>query len=430
MLITLSFASAVAVQARLEEDEMVAAQSMTARRLDARGSTETTSHDAAQLLAAIRDLAPSFAARSDEIESARRVPGDIIDSLRRIGLFKSLVPRSHGGLELSVPDVVTAIELLSAADSSVGWVAMIATGSQLFCTRLAPEIYGRVFADGADPMVVGVGTPAGRAEMTDGGFRVSGRWPFSSGCQNAQWIVGHCVITRDGEPVMTDHGPLTRFVILPAERWRIEETWQASGLTGTGSHHVVLEHALVPAEMVFDALTGPSNVAGPFEAALAPFVSSLHGAVAVGIASAAVEDLAALAKQGRRQLFANADLKDAPVFQHAFGRLGASLRAARALLRVQVVDQWVRALAGQLDAEADFVEGLQGSAWIHATCSDVVSGCYTLGGASVIFSSSPLQRRLRDIHAARQHVFAQERFYTQAGAIALGFPPVNPFFGH
>jgi len=79
--------------------------------------------------------------------------------------------------------------------------------------------------------------------------------------------------------------------------------------------------------------------------------------------------------------------------------------------------------------KADFAESLQASAWIHATCTDVVSGCYTLGGAGVMQNASPLQRRLRDIHAARQHVFAQERFYASAGAHNLGFPPFDPISG-
>jgi alkylation response protein AidB-like acyl-CoA dehydrogenase len=136
-----------------------------------------------------------------------------------------------------------------------------------------------------------------------------------------------------------------------------------------------------------------------------------------------------LAATGRRQLFAAADLKDSPIFQHQFGRLGAELRAARALLEVQAGDQWRRAVEGMLDSKTDFAESLQGSAWIHAACTDVVSGCYTLGGASAVMNASPLQRRLRDIHAARQHVFAQERFYASAGKHALGFPPVDPITG-
>ena len=87
---------------------------------------------------------------------------------------------------------------------------------------------------------------------------------------------------------------------------------------------------------------------------------------------------------------------------------GAAQRAARALLDVQAANHWRRAVEGTLDGKADFAESLQASAWIHAACTGVVSACYTLGGSSVVLNTSPLQRRLRDIHAARQHIFAQE----------------------
>jgi alkylation response protein AidB-like acyl-CoA dehydrogenase len=397
--------------------------------IDAAAERNPSSHAATRLLAAVSDLAPDIAARADEIERGRRVPGNIVDALQRIGLFRALVPRSHGGLELSVPEVLPVLEALSVADSSVGWVAMIATASQIFCTRLSQAAYDRLYADHPDAVVVGVGTPVGRAETIDGGYRVTGRWPFASGCQNAQWIIGHCVITKDGEPVMSADGPLTRFVALPAERWRIEETWQGSGLTGSGSHHVVLENLETSDASAFDLIHGLSCVPGRFEAAITPFVPILHAAVAIGIAAGATADLAAMAGAGRRQLFAATDLRDQPVFRHEFGRIGAELRAARALLEVQAASHWRRAVEGTLDDKADFADSLAASAWIHAACTGVVSTCYTLGGASVVQTTSPLQRRLRDSHAARQHVFGQERFYAIAGAQQLGFAPVNPISG-
>jgi alkylation response protein AidB-like acyl-CoA dehydrogenase len=160
-----------------------------------------------------------------------------------------------------------------------------------------------------------------------------------------------------------------------------------------------------------------------------PFNASFHAAVAIGIAVGALAELAALAGSGRRQFFAATDLRDSPVFQHEFGRLDAQLRAARALIQVQVENQWQRALEGTLEDSVDLTTGLQGSAWAHAACVKIVSDCYTLGGSSSIMNSSPLQRRLRDVHAARQHFFAQERFYAIAGKNALGFPPTHPYRG-
>jgi indole-3-acetate monooxygenase len=393
------------------------------------GADRSGTSEAARLLAAIGDLAPGLAVRSQEIEDGRRVPSDIAVRLRKLGLFRTLLPRSLGGLELTAPDVVQMLEKLAAADSSVGWVAMIGVTSQIFGTRAPLALLERIYRDDPDLLAVGVGTPAGRAEKIDGGYRVSGRWPFASGCQNAQWIAGHCIVCKDGQPVMTDHGPQTTFVFLPAERWRIDETWQASGLTGTGSHHVVLDNVEVPDDEAFPLFGGKSAVAGPLAGGVMPFNASFHAAVAVGIATGAMGDLVAMANSGRRQLFAATDLKESPVFQHEVGRLDAELRAARALTQVMVENQWRRALEGQLDDTADLAEGLQGSAWVHGACTNVVSGCYTLGGSSSIMTSSSLQRRLRDIHAARQHFFAQERFYGPAGKTALGFPAADPISG-
>jgi indole-3-acetate monooxygenase len=299
----------------------------------------------------------------------------------------------------------------------------------MFYTRAPRSVFDEIFVAGTDVLVAGAGTPAGRGERVRGGYRVSGRWPFASGCQNAQWLLGHFVVHEDGAPVMAEGRPLMRAVALPAERWRIDETWQASGLTGTGSHHIILDDVTITEAESFDLLHGPSCVPGRFETPFMAFIGCVHMALAAGIAAGAMADLAALAGGGRRQLFATADLRDSPIFPHEFGRLSAALRAVRALVQVQAESQWQRAMAGTLDGTTDFAESLQASAWIHATCTDIVSGCYTLGGASVVFNASPLQRRLRDIHAARQHIFAQERFYARAGAHALGFPAVDPISG-
>jgi alkylation response protein AidB-like acyl-CoA dehydrogenase len=418
-----------AMPARFKEVPLPTSNVQIARtRLDG-AAASAPANEAARLLTALREFAPEIAARSKQIEDGRRVPNDIVVHLRKLGLFRTLLPRSLGGLELTAPDVVQMLEVLAAADSSVGWVSMIGVSAQIFCSRAPLAMLEQIYRPDPDALVVGVGSPAGRAEIIEGGYRISGRWPFCSGCQNAQWIAGHCMVYRDGQPVMSEQGPQTLFVLLPAERWRIDETWQASGLTGTGSHHVVLEEVEVPETETFKLFGAKGTVPGPFENDFMAFNGSFNAAVAVGIATGAMADLVALANSGRRQMFATADLKDSPVFQHELGRLNAELRAARALTQVQVENQWSRALARTLNGTTDFAEGLQGSAWVHTACTNVVSGCYTLGGTSSILNSSPLQRRLRDMHAARQHFIAQERSYAAAGKNVLGFPPVNPISG-
>src|SRR5262249_55576931 len=152
---------------------------------------------------------------------------------------------------------------------------------------------------------------------------------------------------------------------------------------------VVLDNVAVSEAETFELFHGPSCVPGPFAGAIMPFIGSIHAAVAPGIATGAITDLVAMAGSGRRQLFATADLRDSPVVQHELGRLGAGLRAARALMQVQAEGYWHRAIAGTLDDKTDFAQSLQGNAWIHATCTDVVSGCYTLGGSGAVLNASP-----------------------------------------
>jgi indole-3-acetate monooxygenase len=384
--------------------------------------------DAQRLLEAARDLAPTLAARAAEIEAARQIPQDIIDALRAIHMFKALMPASHGGLGLSVPDVLPVLQVLSAGDASVGWVMMVVTAGQLFSSRMPRALYDQIFSKGPDPMVIGVGTPVGRAEKTDGGYRVSGRWPFSSGSRNAQWICGHCVVFEGGNPVMENGAPITIFAVLPADQWKIEDTWHASGLAGSGSHHVRLDDVEVPEAQTFDALRGRSCMPGFMETAILPFLPMTHAPLALGIASAAFADLIAVATNGKRQLFATSDLRESTLFQNEVGRMGVELRAVRSLLETESVALWRRALDGTLDSKADFAQALQTSGWIHATCRRVVDLCYELAGSAVL--TSPLDRRLRDMHMMAQHVFSGERFYATAGALHLGFPPVDPLSGH
>lgn len=381
-----------------------------------------------RLLETARDLVPTVAARAAEIEAGRQVPEDIVDAMRASRMFKMLVPVSHGGLGLSVPDILPVLQAVSAGDGSVGWVMMVATVGQLFASRMPRALYDQIFSEDPDPMMMGVGTPVGRAEKTADGYRASGRWPFASGCKNAQWICGHCVIWAEGKPVMDNGAPVTRFVVLPADRWRIEDTWHASGLAGSGSHHVRLDDIDVPESQTCDVFRNPTCIPGHLESAILPFIPMIHSAVAVGIASAAFADIVAIASNGRRQLFGTSDVRDSAIFQHEVGRLGAELRAVRSLLETQSAALQRRALEGVLDNKADFTESLQSSGWIHAVCKRVVDLCFELAGSAVL--TSPLERRLSDMHMVGQHVFSGERFYANAGAQHLGFPPVDPLSGH
>jgi indole-3-acetate monooxygenase len=140
---------------------------------------------AKRLLADIQELAPVITARVAEIEAGRRIPQDLVQALRSIGVFRLFVPRSHGGMELDLPTALGIIGALARIDGSVGWTAMTGNGGQLFTPLLPRETYDQAYRNGPDVLVAGVSQPAGTAEKTEGGWRVNGRWPFASGCLHA-----------------------------------------------------------------------------------------------------------------------------------------------------------------------------------------------------------------------------------------------------
>jgi alkylation response protein AidB-like acyl-CoA dehydrogenase len=227
-------------------------------------------------------------------------------------------------------------------------------------------------------------------------------------------------MTEGGKPVLGEGGrPLVRGVFLPARDWQIEDTWHVAGLKGTGSHHIALKDVIVPAANFFDLEGGVPCLPGSLYQAVPQLLPLFHGAFDVGMAEGALDDLLGLANTGRQQFRAAAPMRESETFQFELGRVAAELRAASAFLQVQAASHWRHALAGTLRDEALLTQGTQAGIWIATTCVRVADACFALAGASAVYDSSPLQRRLRDIHTAAQHAIVQQRHYAAAGKAAL-----------
>ena len=330
------------------------------------------------------------------------------------------VPRSHGGLELDLPSALEIIRALALLDGSVGWNAMIGSAGGIFAPLLPRETYDRVYENGPDTILAGSAQPAGIAEKEGDHWRVNGRWPFVSGCVHAKWMLAMCKMTDGGDPLLDDHvAPVIRGFILPADDWEIEDTWHVAGLKGTGSHHIKARNAVVPAAHFFDFERGVPCVPGPLYRSVPQFLPLLHIAFHIGVAEGAVEDLVELANSGHQQQRAARLMRDSEAFQFELGRVSAELRAARAFFQMQVASHWRHALAGTLKNEALLIHGTQTGIWVASTCVRVVDACFALAGGAAVYDSSPLQRRLRDLHVAAQHAQVHQRGYVGAGKAAL-----------
>jgi indole-3-acetate monooxygenase len=375
---------------------------------------------ASQMLADIESLAPEIVARAAEFENARRIPFDVIDELKSIGVFRMLVPRSHGGLEFDLPTAMDIVRALARIDGSVGWTVMIGSGGAIFAPTLQRETFEQVYQHGPNAIIAGSLQPAGTAEEVPSGWRVRGRWPFASGCLHADWMLGLCVVTRDGNPLSGKNGaPLTRSFLMPAREWQIEDTWKVAGLKGTGSHHITFRDAVVPKANFFDLDNGVPFLPGPLYQAVLQTLPVLHGAFAVGMGEGALDEIIEMANGGRVQQRTSFAMRDSETFQGELGRVGAKVRAARAFFQVQAANHWRDALTGTLRDQAHFTHATQAAIWLANTAVEIAGKCFALGGGSALYETSPLQRRLRDMQAAAQHAAVQERHYVNAGQLML-----------
>ncbi len=368
------------------------------------------------VLDAVRELAPAIEARVDEIESARRLPLDLVERLTAAGCFRMVLPESHGGAGADVMSAMRVFEELSRVDASVGWTVVIGCCGWIDLAELPRSSFDAVFPRGKDVIVGGVFNPTGFAIPVDGGYKINGRWSFASGCQHCDWLYGNCIDTSSGEPQL-------RIAVFDPAEVTIEDTWSVSGLRGTGSHHFVANDVVVPDERTFLAFVGPACVDEPVVRIPVPATFALAiASVAVGIARGALGDIIALATD-KVSLLASSALAANPLFQHQLGEADVRLRAARSLLYAEAEEAWATA-----EVSGDFTPQHRArlrSAAVFATttASDVVDTAYRAGGGSSLYNDSPLQRRLRDIHAVTQHFLVKEDTLTTVGAILAGQEP-------
>jgi alkylation response protein AidB-like acyl-CoA dehydrogenase len=381
----------------------------------------TPNETADRILSEVRVLAPKIAARVGEAEAARRIPTDILQMLKSAGIFRMSVPQVFGGLELEFPAVARVLQALARIDGSIGWISTVANVAATLLPAFARATCEEFYRNGPDRLCAGASLPAGTAIAEGGGLRVNGRWPFASGCEDADWLVGFCVLIEDGKPVPgpAEGVPATRGVCLPARYWQIEDTWHAIGLRATGSHHIVLKDVFVPASNIFDLASPQPFLSGPRYTAPMQFVTLLHGSIALGLAQGALDDIIIMAQSGRKQQRAAVPMRDSEVFYYELGRAQAEFRAAQAMFEAQAVSHWRHALAGTLHGEALSAEATQSVIWVTEVCLRVVQSCFALAGGAAVFESFPLQRRLRDMLSAAQHVEVHQRHYAQAGKLVL-----------
>ena len=324
-----------------------------------------------------------------------------------------LLPATHGGLGVDLTAALQIFEALARADASVGWTVMIGSSNWCDLAGLTRPVFDALYASGPDVIVAGAFNPTGTSERETGGYRVNGRWSFVSGCEHAQWLWGNCIEMDGDEPHM-------RIAVFTPSEVEIEDTWYVSGLSGTGSHHISVRDLLVPAERTFIAFSEELCLPDPIVRVPAPALFAVEiASVAIGIARGALDDVTALSA-GKTPLLSEAPLAANPLFQHELAIADTELRAARSLLHADAGEAWQAALdGGELTLEQRAHIRATG-AWVTTRAAAAVDVAYRAAGSSSLYLDSPLQRRLRDIHALTQHFLVRPDTLTTAGAVLAG----------
>ena len=373
------------------------------------------------LVDAARKLGPLLRENADQGERDRRLTPATVKGLTEAGLFRLCRPRELGGLEADPITVLRVFEEIARHDGSAAWCALncsIASVLQSFLLREGAREIGSAL----DMVVNGVFAPSGRALETEGGYRVSGRWAFVSNCEYCHWLVPCCMVFRRDTSV----GPSDAEILaawIKSSDCRIIDTWDTSGLRATGSNDIEVADVFVPKHRTSSMpLVDPVADGALFRFPLIGLFAVGMSAAALGLAQAAIDELLRLA--ATKTPFGMAStLSTRTTAQIAVCEAMAMSRSARALLVEETTRVWEIVQAGKnVPAEQ---RALLRIAATHATttAAGVVDRKYTTAGGTALFSSSPLQRSLRDVRAITQHFFVAPPTYEMIGKILFGVEP-------
>ncbi len=367
-----------------------------------------------------RSLEPLIREHAQALEEGR-IPPPLVDALYDAGVFRAMLPREVGGLEVEPVEWLQLIEELARINGSVGWLAFINSGVGL--TFLDPERFERFRERGGGRMILAMnlGRMAGKAVKVEGGYRISGRWPFASGSPFATWLGGmSAVCGEDGSPILDASGqPRRLLAIWPADQARIIDTWDGLGLRGTGSGDFEISDLFVPQDQVNAEIFGTAVYDRPlFRIKEMPEVG--HAAHALGIASAALQSFVeAVNTKPLPGSMRHMTMGHMQAHQIAFARADALVRAARALLYETMRAAYADATANPELALELRVRLREANIFTVRAAREAVGLVFEMAGSSAVYRGRVIEQAFRDINTAVNHTNYVESAYSTIGSYFL-----------
>jgi 3-hydroxy-9,10-secoandrosta-1,3,5(10)-triene-9,17-dione monooxygenase len=392
--------------------------------------SDADNHAYAAVIARARALVPDLRDRAARTEELRRLPPETEEEFHEAGLFRILQPKRVGGSEFDYVALVDCAEAIAMADASAAWTLANLASHHWMLGMFDSRAQDAVWSKDANALIASSFVfPSGRARKVEGGYRLQGHWPFSSGVDCCAWNMLAGIVLSDDEADGIEY----RIFLIPREDYRIIDMWNAAGLKGTGSNDVAVDDVFVEGWMtlsVEDIAGGPSPGsavnANPLYAlpvfALFPFVLS---GVALGNAQGCLEDYIEVARH-RATTYSRAMLGDLQSTQIKIAEASAKIDAARLVMRSVCIRAMSDARRGLVPDMVVKTGWRRDGAYAVTLCTEAVSLLFASSGARGLFAGAPLQRQFRDANAINSHIaFNFDAAGTDYGRVALGLPSQN-----
>jgi len=379
----------------------------------------------------VRPYLAEIASRADQTEDARSVPKENIDILVEAGFVRAFVPKEHGGDERDLWDFLDGVRTVSKACPSTGWLAGVMNVHQIALCHWDRSVQDEVFATGPDTLISSSGTPSMKAKLVEGGFVVSGRGRWSSGCQHAEWVMVGVDMPDVSDAQFPRRNYRPHLFMAHKSQFTIEDTWRTMSMRGSGSNDLIFDNLFVPsirAEEVMGMVFNRSRGAGSIDnwGSRVPFAlsfASFFPAVALGCADGMIEEYTK-----RTRVRKSVMTKAQGVINPA-----SHMRLAESVHEIASLTAYFRELAdsmqqfgesGQPLSEAKFNAMSHTFPFITTRAVAVINRLWEGAGASAIFESNPMQRYWRDVQACRLHFGSDyDVNRLQHGRHLLGLPP-------
>ena len=385
--------------------------------------TQRPHKDAQTVRDGVQDLLPTIRERAEETERLRVVPESSVKELEEVGFFKLLQPARFGGLEADPVDFYTCVRDIASACGSTGWVSSVLGVHPWQIALFADEAQQAVWGEDPDTRVSSSYAPVGKAAITEGGFTLSGRWSFSSGCAHATWVLlGGLVFNDEGQVVDF------RTFLVPRERYEIVDVWNVVGLAGTGSNDIVVEDVFIPETFTLSMgetgrCKGPGQAVNTGDLYKLQFHSLFTTTITtpiIGMARGAYEEHVTMQQNRVRASYGEKASLD-PFAAVRVATASSDIDAAWALLMGNIREQQAYVARGEripitqrLRIRRDQVLGTQ-------RAIDAIDLLFEASGGRALANGTPLQRAWRDAHAGRVHAANDpERALQMYGASEFG----------